>query len=97
MWLGSLIETIRSSPNGKYETINQVRKLIGEISIENFDAILEALAKSDSGRLSFYGAMGTEVEISKIREGELDVVVDWDSQWNSSGLKAKSRYIVVGE
>lgn len=78
LWLGSLIETIRSSPDGKYETINQVRKLIGDISIEKFEAALEALAKSERGRLTFYGAMGTEVELSKITEGELDVDVRFD-------------------
>jgi len=78
LWLGSLIETIRSSPDGKYETINQVRKLIGGISIENFEALLEALAKSDRGSLTFYGAIGTEVELSKITEDKLYVDVRFD-------------------
>ena len=78
MWLDSLIEIIRGSPDGKYETINQVRKLIGSISIENFEAILEALAKSDHGSLTFYGAMGTEVELSKITESKLYVDIRFD-------------------
>ena len=78
MWLTSLIETIRGLPDGKYETINQVRELIGGISVENFEAILEALNTSNRGSLTFCGAMGTEVELSKITEGKLDVDVRFD-------------------
>jgi len=76
--LTSIIDTIRDLPDGKYETINQVRELIGGISVENFEAILEALATSNRGCLTFCGAMGTEVELSKITEGKLDVDVRFD-------------------
>lgn len=77
MWLRSLIETIRSLPDGKYETINQVRRLIG-MSAENFDALLETLSKSDSGILSINGALDIEVELIKATDDMLGVRVRFD-------------------
>lgn len=72
----SLVENVRSLPAGKYETINQVRKLIG-MSTENFEILLETLAKSNSASLTFDGALGTEVEISKIIDRlEANVKID---------------------
>lgn len=72
LWSGSLIETIRSSPDGKYETMTQIRKIIGS-SIENFEAVLETLSKSSSGVLNFDGALGTEVELIKASVDQLDI------------------------
>lgn len=77
MWLGSLIETIRDSPEGKYETLTQIRKLIGS-SIETFEVALEALAKSSSGALIFEGALGTEVELVKVLDAHLEAIIRFD-------------------
>lgn len=77
MWLSSLIETIRSSPDGKYETITEIRKLIGS-SIENFEAVLETLSKSSSGVLTFDGALGTEVELIKASADRLEANIRFD-------------------
>ena len=77
MWLSSLIETIRSSPDGKYETITQIRKLIGS-SIENFEVVLETLSKSSSGVLTFDGALSTEVELIKVSTDRLEAIIRFD-------------------
>ena len=65
--------TIDSLTVSKWDEINHVRVLLG-IPAEDFESLLMLIYKSTYSRMSFK-VLNTEVELSKITDGQLEVKI----------------------